>query len=203
MFIFLFAVSPTLIACSCAILYSRIRKGSGSGAFPWKQKNTVLLLCLAAELTIAFLISPANLSLCLIFWEIAAVLSGIDILIRKIPTELLAVYYLTFLLILLRYPFGISLIAAAVLFAFVFFVIRGRIGIALYDIFALIPLLVFSGSVIGQIKYIAVFLIGWGLFGLILHCVKKKEGPLTVPLVPIEVISFLLLRYFSLLLSHS
>ncbi len=122
-------------------------------------------------------------------------LADTDILIKKIPTELLILT--AFGLCLIKGPEIRSLpFPGAVLFpGIALYVFREKIGIAFYDICLFILLGIFVYSIDFQAKYFAVFLILWGLAGGIFGLLQKKER--TIPLAPFLVLSFFLCSGFS------
>jgi len=192
-FVFFLFILP-IIAYMYVLLYVRIRKISGnqllSGTAPVMKFTVIAAIGLIIRELYA--VSPGVLPF--LFYAVLALLSGIDILIRKIPTELLAVFCVLFVLVIGDSQDHLSHAACAALICSVLLVLRKHIGIALYDIIILFPLLTLSGSTIRQLKFISLFLILWGCAGIILRKTQKQEEPVTVPLVPVAVLCCFLLQ---------
>lgn len=116
------------------------------------------------------------------------VIADIDILIGKIPTELLALLFLMIITsdtITLEKAAVITLIcAAASLF-------QNKIGIALYDILFYGVLGLLLPGINSFFKYTAVTLILWGVCGLILRLLTKGKAR-TVPLAPVFAFALLI-----------
>lgn len=118
-----------------------------------------------------------------------ALLSGIDIFIRKIPTELLAAAAFFFVISAVHIPLDVFRFLSPVLIGFVFYLFRNRTGMGLYDILLFMLLAMTSWNMVTQLKFTAVFLILWGVSGLIIGKLKNRKD-LTIPLVPLITFSY-------------
>ena len=139
------------------------------------------LLIKTADLTLGF-----SYILRLVLLEI---LSGIDIHVRKIPTELLAAAGLISAIAVFRSAESSFPVLSAIVIGFVFFCFRKRIGIGLYDILLIVILGVTLQDPVLQLKFAALILILWGVFGLIIGVLKNRKD-LSIPLVPLVTFSY-------------
>ena len=116
------------------------------------------------------------------------VIADIDILIGKIPTELLAILFV--LILASRVP-SVGLLIVIALVCAAVWIFRAKIGIAPYDIplFGVIGMLV--PEVLSFIRYTAVSLIVWGIGGLILRAWTKGKAR-TIPLAPVFTFALLI-----------
>lgn len=196
-FVFFVFLLP-IISYIYTVFYVRCRKISerplrGDSALFFK-----FAVISAVGLVIRELYSDSPGLLSFVFYMVFALLSGTDILIRKIPTELLAVFCIVSLLLIMHTPGLLPQVLSGAVICCVLFLVRARIGISPYDVIILFPLLIRSGSIGIQLKFISLFLIIWGCAALILQKTQKKEEPVTVPLVPVAALCcFLLQRLIS------
>ena len=116
------------------------------------------------------------------------VIADIDILIGKIPTELLVI--LVVLILVSRIP-SIGLIVVIVLVCAAVWVFRAKIGVAPYDILLFGALGMLVPDAVSFFRYTAVSLIVWGIGGLILHAWTKGKAR-TIPLAPVFTFALLI-----------
>ncbi len=116
------------------------------------------------------------------------VIADIDILIGKIPTELLA--GLIVLIIASRVP-SVGLLIVIVLVCAAVWVFRTKIGIAPYDVLLFGALGMLVPDVVSFIRYTAAALIIWGIGGLILRA-RTKGKARTIPLAPVFTFALLI-----------
>lgn len=183
-----------MVALLCtALAFGFVGYYSWSRKSPMPKNDRVFLL----KLTFCFLFNFLSLSVfsdprkshgidaamsILIF-----VIADIDLLIGKIPTELLALLFLLTMTsgdVALEKAAGITIIcAAACLF-------RNKIGIALYDVLLFGLLGLRLPGINSFFRYMAVSLILWGVSGLILRPVTKGKAR-TIPLAPVFTFALL------------
>ena len=118
-------------------------------------------------------------------------IADFDFLVLKIPAEMLVITALGIIYTTIYKNFTIPALAAALIFGIVLFVFSKKIGIAPFDVILtfLISILL-TTSFISVIQYYALVLILFGLAGLSLKKVIKKEQK--IPLAPLIVIAFVI-----------
>ena len=177
------------IAYSYIKFYERTRKYSLEKPDPFRKAVLCAVACFCCNVILGAaagnnLQVPELLILFLIM-----LISDVDILINKIPTELIILLILGFGFI--RIPEikqlpdpAVVLLAGIGLYCF-----RKKIGIAVYDIllFVFLGIFVYPSSV--QIKYASIFLILWGTAGSAMKFLEKNAKK--IPLSP-----FIFLSYF-------
>ena len=179
----LIALISTALAWGFVWYYARTRKT------PAPKTDRVFLVKLGGCFLFALLCAmPAAGKLGVALLILIFVIVDIDILIGKIPTELLAL--LLVLTLASRIPsvgqsIVIILVCAAV------WIFRAKIGVAPYDIlfFGVLGMLV--PDVLSFIRYTAVSLILWGIGGLILRAWTKGKAR-TIPLAPVFTFALLI-----------
>ncbi len=181
------ALVRTALAFGFVGYYSRSRKSpmpKNDRAFLLKLISCFLFNCLSFSVfPDARKIHGIDAAMSILIFVIA----DIDLLIGKIPTELLALLFLLTMAsgdVTLEKAAGITLVcAAACLF-------RDKIGIALYDVllFGLLSLRLPGSN--SFFRYMAVSLILWGVSGLILRLVTKGKAR-TIPLAPVFTLALL------------
>ena len=116
------------------------------------------------------------------------VIADIDILIGKIPTELLVILFV--LAAVSRIP-SVGLLIVIVLICAAVWCFRAKIGVAPYDIllFGALGMLVTDAA--SFIRYTAVSLILWGIGGVILRAWTKGKAR-TIPLAPVFTFALLI-----------
>ncbi len=115
------------------------------------------------------------------------VIADIDLLIGKIPTELLA---LLFLLTMTSGAATLAKTAVITLVCAAACVFRNQIGIALYDVLLFDLLGLFLPDVNSFFRYMAISLVLWGVSGLILRLLTKGKAR-TIPLAPVFTLALL------------
>lgn len=132
---------------------------------------------------------------CMIQLLLLEVLSGIDIHIRKIPTELLAAAGVLSGILFFHTSGAVLSVFSAILIGSVFYFFRKKIGIGSYDILLIFFLGVLLRSMVDQLKFAAVILILWGTAGMIVR-ILKKERDLSIPLVPLITFGYYAVQTF-------
>lgn len=151
-------------------------------------------IVLCSGVTILMLMIPLKkqgVMISLPFLCILVFLSDIDIIIRKIPAEILAVICcLIFPEIFRSGNFYCLLFLPA---SFVFWgLIKKRTGLGLYDIILIAVLSVSFDNLQPVLIFYSLIMTAWGLAGLILLKIFGKTSETKIPLVPIIITAFLL-----------
>ena len=176
------ALVSTALAWGCVWYYAKTRKTSApktDRAFLVKLGGCFLFALLCA-MTAAGKLGTALMILIFL-------IADIDILIGKIPTELLAA--LVVLILVSRIP-SIGLIVVIVLVCAAVWFFREKIGVAPYDILLFGALGMLVPDAASFIRYTAVSLILWGIGGLILRAWTKGKAR-TIPLAPVFTLALL------------
>ena len=177
------ALISTALAWGFVWYYARTRKTptpKTDRAFLLKLGGCFLFALLCA-MTAAGKLGTALLILIL-------VIADIDILIGKIPTELLAA--LVVLILVSRIP-SVGLLIVIVLVCAAVWIFRAKIGVAPYDILLFGVLGMLVPDAVSFIRYTAVSLILWGICGLILRAWIKGKAR-TIPLAPVFTFALLI-----------
>ena len=123
------------------------------------------------------------------FIIISILIADIDILIGKIPSELLAAAMLAAIPAFIEKGINFPVMSAAFLAAGAVFHWREKIGIAAYDVFLIFMLSLLLEEMIGIMKFYSIFMILWGITGSLVKTIKKEER--CIPLAPLIFISYL------------
>ena len=177
------ALVSTALAWGFVWYYSKTRKT------PAPKTDRAFLLKLGGCFLFALLCAmPAAGKLGTVLMILIFLIADIDILIGKIPTELLAA--LVVLILVSRIP-SIGLIVVIVLVCAAVWVFRAKIGVAPYDILLFGALGMLVPDAVSFIRYTAVSLILWGVGGLILRAWTKGKAR-TIPLAPVFTFALLI-----------
>ena len=192
MLIISLSLAVTVLSFFFTLYYRSTRKSGTPAGIPERDRGKKLLLCAGLNAVILILSGPPASKGSLLFFLLLTALADIDILIRKIPTELLAfvcVYSVSRL-----FPFGLRslpLFLSPLAAGAALFLTRPKTRIGIYDILLVLFLSLCMESVSGQLKFFALFLILWGLIGLA-GALNKKRGEL-IPLAPVIIIAWSIL----------
>ncbi len=125
------------------------------------------------------------------------ILSDIDIMIMKIPTELLTLFGVSVFLSFIHDHRSPLLILSDVLI-YILMSKLSKKNIAQYDLILSFILAMQFYDVIGQLKYTSVFLILWGAAGVIIRKFRRNTSQtMAIPLAPIMTISYILAAMIS------
>ena len=177
------ALVSTALAWGFVWYYARTRKT------PAPKTDRAFLLKLGGCFLFALLCAmPADGKLGTGMMILIFVIADIDILIGKIPTELLAALFV--LAAVSRFP-SVGLLIVIVLVCAAVWIFRAKIGVAPYDIllFGVLGMLVTDD--VSFIRYTAASLILWGIGGLILRAWTKGKAR-TIPLAPVFTFALLI-----------
>ena len=177
------ALISTALAWGFVWYYARTRKT------PTPKTDRAFLVKLGGCFLFALLCAmPAAGKLGTALLILILVIADIDILIGKIPTELLAL--LLVLTLASRIP-SVGQIIVIILVCAAVWCFRSKIGIAPYDILLFGALGMLVPDAVSFIRYAAVSLIVWGIGGLILHAWTKGKAR-TIPLAPVFTFALLI-----------
>ena len=177
------------------IAYSYIKIYEKTRNYLWKKPDSFRkgALCIAECFCCNLILGAAagnNLKLPELFiLFLIMLISDVDILIKKIPTELLVLLTAGFLFIKIPEIKQLPVPAVVLLSGIVLYCFRKKIGIAVYDILLFVFLGIFVYPSSAQIKYAAIFLILWGAAGTVMKLLDNNAEKL--PLSP-----FIFLSYF-------
>ncbi len=177
------ALICTFLAWGFVWYYARTRKT------PAPKTDRAFLLKLGGCFLFAMLCAmPDAGKLGTVLMILILVVAEIDILIGKIPTELLAALFV--LIIASRFP-SVGLLIVIVLVCAGVWVFRTKIGVAPYDILLFSALGMLVPDAVSFIRYTAVSLILWGIGGLVLRAWTKGKAR-TIPLAPVFTFALLI-----------
>ena len=177
------ALVSTVLAWGFVWYYAKTRKT------PAPKTDRTFFVTLGGCFLFALLCAiPAAGSLRAALLILIFVIADVDILIGKIPTELLAI--LVVLILVSRIP-SIGLIVVIVLVCAAVWIFRSKIGIAPYDILLFGALGMLVPDAVSFFRYTAVSLIVWGIGGLILRAWTKGKAR-TIPLAPVFTFALLI-----------
>ena len=177
------AIISTALAWGFVWYYARTRKT------PAPKTDREFLVKLGGCFMFALLCAmPAVGKLGTVLMILILVIAEIDILIGKIPTELLAALFV--LILASRFP-SVGLLIVIVLVCAGAWIFRAKIGVAPYDILLFGALGMLVPDVMLFFRYTAVSLILWGIGGLILRAWTKGKAR-TIPLAPVFTFALLI-----------
>lgn len=177
------ALISTALAWGFVWYYARTRKT------PVPKTDRAFLLKLGCCFLFALLCAmPAAGKLGTVLMILILVIAEIDILIGKIPTELLAA--LAVLILASRVP-SVGLLIVIALVCAAVWVFRAKIGVAPYDILLFGALGMLVPDAVSFIRYTAISLIVWGIGGLVLRAWTKGKAR-TIPLAPVFTFALLI-----------
>ena len=189
----IFCIIPLVISYIYVIAYCKTRK------VPLRDRDRSVIfgkivICLGFNFLLMKIARSFPGNSCILV-TLLEVLSGIDIFILRIPTELLAAAALLSAGLMFRIPLSVVAFVGSILIGIVFWSIREWIGLGAYDILLMVLLGTMLPGVAVLVKYIAVILILWGVMGSIAGVLKNKKD-LMIPLVPLITFSFFAVQTF-------
>lgn len=153
-----------------------------------------LLMCCVFNIMISFVLLPfSRFRPEMIFAFALMIITDLDILICRIPTEFLVLLYASLLPEVITNADWKYVIFCLVLWAFWWAAGKKRI-ITDQDIRMILPLVLYLNEIKKALLFTALFLILWGCTGLVLRYICGKSPYTKIPLVPLMVISFLLMQ---------
>ena len=188
-----FCLIPLVISCIYVLVYDTTRRVSLRDL----DRSVVfgkIVICLGFYFLLMNITHDLPESSCILVL-LLEILSGIDIFILRIPTELLAAAALLSAGLMFRIPLSVVAFVGSILIGVVFWIFRERIGLGSYDILLMVLLGTMLPGVAVLVKYIAVILILWGGMGSIAGVLKNKKD-LMIPLVPLITFSFFAVQTF-------
>ena len=178
------------------IFYNESRKIGLSKSDIMKIIRNNAIKCICANLFLVFF-DPffAYIHYRYILLILIGLTENLDFFIHKIPTEFLV---LEFLFI------GLSVFPSAeprrvifsVLISGLWLFIRKKIRIGFHDILLILILTIALSDVIGTILFNSVIMMIWGLIGFILQQFFGKEKNTEIPLAPVIISAFTLMKLF-------
>ena len=183
----IFCIIPSITSYIYAVFYCKMRNVPLMDP-GLKTIIKRLLFCLIFDYFLMFLTKhiPENSYILLLLLEI---LSGIDIFIHKIPTELLSAAGIFAVVRCIESPVSVFSLFSVLLIGLAFCVFQKKTGIGTYDILLIIILGVMLLYTALQVKFIAVLLILWGAAGVAAGVLKNRRD-LSIPLVPLISFSY-------------
>ena len=188
-----FCIIPLVISYIYVLVYGKTRRVSVRDL----DRSVVfgkIVICLGFNFLLMKITHDFPESSC-ILTLLLEILSGIDIFILRIPTELLAAAALLSAGLMFRIPLSVVAFVGSILIGIVFWSIREWIGLGAYDILLMVLLGTMLPGVAVLVKYIAVILILWGVMGSIAGVLKNKKD-LMIPLVPLITFSYFAVQTF-------
>lgn len=184
----IFCVLPAIIAYIYVFVYCKTRN------FPRRDHDLKVIyskigLCLCFDYLLMVMTAPIPEISYMLRMMLLEILSGIDIHIRKIPTEFLAAAGILSVIPSFRVSESVFAIFSAVLTGLCLYYFRKKIGIGSYDILLIVLLEAALPGMVMQLKFIALFLILWGIAGSIIGALKNRKD-LSIPLVPLITFSY-------------
>ena len=194
MSILIFCILPSAISYIYSLLYCRLR-GVSREDQRRKTEYLKIVLCVCFSYLLMIMTEKITEISCILHLLLLEVLSGIDIHVRRIPTELLAASWILSAVIAFHTHQSFLPLLSAVLIGIILCYFRRRVGIGLYDILLIVILSMTLRSLMVQLKFIAVILMLWGVSGLIIAALKKGKD-LSIPLVPLITFSYYAVQTF-------
>ena len=188
---FVFCMIPLAISYMYAHVYCKTRKVSLMD----RDRKIIFgkaLICLGLNFCLMNMTEKLQKNSCMLLL-LLEILSGIDIFILRIPTELLVAAALISGCLMFRIPLPVFPFVTSIFIGAVFRIFRDRIGIGSYDILLMVLLGAMLPDVVTQVKYIAVILILWGILGIAVRALKSKRD-IMIPLVPLITFSYYAVR---------
>lgn len=188
-----FCIIPLVISCIYVLVYDKTRRVSLRDL----DRSVVfgkIVICLGYNFLLMKITHDFPESSCILAL-LLEILSGIDIFILRIPTELLAAAALLSAGLMFCIPLSVVAFVGSILIGVVFWIFRERIGLGSYDILLMVLLGTMLPGVVMLVKYIAVILILWGVMGSIPGVLKNKKD-LMIPLVPLITFSYFAVQTF-------
>lgn len=190
---FLYGFLALIISLSYLPLYIRTRKAEELKTSCRNYFSVNLLLCFGFNILVSLLLTEPVSWLDFLFAFALMMILDFDLLICRIPTEFLVFLYASILLLVITNTDWKHVLLSLVIWSVWWFVRRKRI-IADHDIWMILPLMIYLNEIKKALLFHALFLILWGVAGLILHYFCGKKLDTKIPLVPLMVISFLLMQ---------
>lgn len=122
-------------------------------------------------------------------------ITNYDLLLCRIPSEFLLLFYAAAIAEVIQHITIAHGIFCIVIWA-VWWIFRQKKIIADYDLWMILPLMIFLNEKKKALLFNALFLILWGIAGLILRKLFRKKPETKIPLVPLMVLAYLLMRRF-------
>lgn len=188
-----FCIIPLVISYIYVLVYGKTRRVSLRD----RDRSVVfgkIVICLGFNFLLMNITHDFSENSCILVL-LLEILSGIDIFILRIPTELLAAAALLSAGLMFRIPLSVVSFVGSILIGVVFGIFRKRIGLGSYDILLMVLLGTLLPGVAVLVKYIATILILWGILGSIAAVLKNKKD-LMIPLVPLISFSYFAVQTF-------
>ncbi len=194
--VLLYSLSALIVSLLYLPIYIRTRRDKELKKV-WKDNLAVkLLLCCAFNcLNNVVLIAGESALPELIFAFALMLIADFDLLACRIPTEFLTILYLSILPGIITHGNWAFVLSTLVLWSF-WWIVQRKGLIAVYDVWTILPLALHLNETKKALLFYALFLVLWGVFGLMLRYLCKKETPTKIPLAPLMALSFLVMRLF-------
>lgn len=175
-------------------IYARTRKLNISRLEIWNMLKNKFLICIFID---AILIFSDPFSEYRSYKYILLILYGmtenIDLFIKKIPTEFLVLEFILSITQIYEH-ISMSNLAASLLFSSIWILIKRKIRIGTNDNFLILILTVLLSNFYETILLNSVIMIIWGAFGIIMKDLFRKDPKTQIPLAPVIVTAFTLVK---------
>ena len=188
----LFSILLAALSAVYLPFYCAFRKADELKQTALKSAGLKAGLCVCVNYLV---VSSRNVDLSLPYIILLCLIADVDILIRKIPTEFLAVL----LFIVIRDITGVSLLKTIIptlCFCGLWFLVRRFTDMGIYDIILIMILSIKLADFSAAVKLSSLILILWGLIGLLLQINPRNEQIRKIPLAPVMITAFILLLRF-------
>ena len=191
MLILFLSLAVTIFAILFSVYYQLTRKTDVFARHSEGIRGMIMLVCACMNFLILVLSDAMKTKETIILFLLLACIADIDLMNRKIPTELLLL--LGGFVLSRMFPADqhtLLLIGTGLVIAAAFYLTRNKTGIGLYDILLILLICLYALSVTAQLVFTAAFLVLWGATGLIVRrYIKKGER---IPLAPLIVLALAL-----------
>ena len=123
------------------------------------------------------------------------IIADIDLMISHIPTELLTILFFTMLWNITREPISADLLICPLIYV-IWNLVRKKLMMGHYDILLVVILSLFLKDTKSMLLFNALFLLIYGISGLILKYLFSTSPETKIPLAPIIITAFQLLPFF-------
>ncbi len=199
MLVFFYSLAAAIVSRLFTVYYPLTRKTELSA----RTNGRTLLACVCMNLLILVFSDALKTKETLLLFLLLVCIVDIDLMILKIPTELLLL--LTVFTLRRLFPVDLHtllLIGIALVSAAAFYLTGEKTGIGLYDILLIMLISLYALSAAAQLLFIAAVLILWGITGLIVRWYKKRGE--RIPLAPVIVLALaLVFRLYCETVNHN
>ena len=187
MLVFFYSLAATIVSRLFTVYYQLTRKTDLSA----RTNGRTLLACVCMNLLILVLSDALKTKETQLLFLLLVCIADIDLMILKIPTELLLlVSACTVSRLLSSGSLSPFLFITCLIIGAAFYLTGNKTGIGLYDILLIMLISLYALSVAAQLVFSAAVLILWGITGLILRRYNNRGE--RIPLAPVIVLALAL-----------